>query len=333
MKQAKEFHWPILGHSQIKKYLQACLLSKTISHAYLFYGPAHVGKLLTASQLTASLLCTAADGERPCQHCASCEALAKNAHADVAIIKKETGKDHITINQIRELQHKLSLRSFLMNYKIAIIDEAETMTEEAANALLKTLEEPTPQTIFMLVSEKKEALPTTIVSRCQGLQFNLVSAEQIEDWLKERYPEKDTIKLIAHLAGGKPGLAQLYMATETLLEERWQFADYFTEMMRANYQGRFNIIAAILKDAEEEDAYLFHLLDNWLSCVRDILLIRQVAGAYVINTPLKNTFYTLAQQYTTGALLRIIKNLDSAKKMLTQSISPRLALENLALSI
>lgn len=332
MEKQLKFHWPILGHGQIKKYLQSCILNKTLAHAYLFNGPHQVGKFLTAQYLAGSTMCSSSSEKRPCHQCNSCLQLAKNIHTDVTIIEKEKDKDNITINQIRELQHKLSLRSFLTDYKVAIINGAEEMTEEAMNALLKTLEEPTAKTIFILITQTKELLPLTIVSRCQSLTFKIIPSYQIENWLISRGENKEKVKLVARLANGRPGLANILLADNSLLEQRLDKINYLLEIISADLHRRFKIINNIVDYyIHKEDAR--QLLDSWISLFRDIILVNNHSSSYIINHPFKEKVGVLTKKYPDTTLIKIIDEISQSKEILSKSIKPQLVLENLALTI
>jgi len=162
----------IIGHKNIVSFLEKSLKNKQIAHAYLFYGPKHLGKKTIAENFAEMLL-----GQPIVNHPA------------IYFVKRERKEkenkmaQNISIEQIRELERKLSLSSFLNSYKIGIIEEAETMSIEAANSLLKTLEEPTPKTVIILLASNISVLPATIVSRCQVLKFLPVAKEKIYNHL------------------------------------------------------------------------------------------------------------------------------------------------------
>ena len=146
----KRFSWPILGHQSIVNYLQTSIINQKINHAYIFYGPEHIGKSLVADYFVNSLQCEEFNNKNkkiPCQKCNACQQIEKGIHPDIYKVNKESDKKNISIEQVRNLQHKLSMRSFLTSYKVAIIDQAESISLEAANSLLKTIEEPTSKTI------------------------------------------------------------------------------------------------------------------------------------------------------------------------------------------
>lgn len=156
----------IIGHQQQIKMLKSAIAQQRIAHAYLFDGHAGIGKKLVAQAFACSFLCETGCG---CGRCSSCTHLAAGSHPDVHLLQPDG--ETIKIDQIRSLQPQLALRSFAGRGKVCLIDNAELMTREAANALLKTLEEPTADTLIILISSRPESLLETIRSRCQRVRF------------------------------------------------------------------------------------------------------------------------------------------------------------------
>lgn len=154
--------WTVAGHQRQLKFLENVLAEDHLAHGYLFAGPEGVGKRTIALELSAELLNT--------------EIKENFFHPDFFEID---GKDGIKIEQIRELTYKLSLRPYSAKYKVAIIDHAEEMTLEAANALLKSLEEPKSYTVIILITSNPNKLPKTILSRVQKINFGLVPGQEI----------------------------------------------------------------------------------------------------------------------------------------------------------
>ena len=150
--------WQVVGYNQILSLLQHSLNQQSLAHAYLLVGPPHVGKMTLALELAKALNCEAA--EPPCDECISCQKIATVKHPDVQIIgvTKEANsaearpRVEISIDQIREIQHSSSLPPFEGRHKVFIIDEAELLSIEAANCLLKTLEEPESRIVFILLA-------------------------------------------------------------------------------------------------------------------------------------------------------------------------------------
>jgi DNA polymerase-3 subunit delta' len=329
-----KFHWPILGHGQIKKYLQSSIVSNKLSHAYLFHGPESTGKLLMAYYLTASLLCQSKSDKKPCQQCSICHQTKKNICADFTVVKKEKDKKNISIRQIRELQHKLSFNSFLTKYKTIIIDDAELMTEEASNALLKTLEEPHLNTIFVLIVKDKEMLLPTVISRCQNISFNLIPLYKIENWLISLGKNKKEAKIIAHFANGRPGLANNFFNNSTLLNEQNERIDILLSIIKGGLNEKFNVIKNFLNEGKEPNISkrIDKNLDSWLNFFRDILLVKN-QSSNISNISSKNKMLYLIKKYNQKQVIEIINQIVVSKKLLWRSVNPRLILENLVLII
>lgn len=176
------------GQEHILNYLKKSVENNRISHAYLFEGAEHLGKKTVALWFAKILECQGESIEKPCNKCRSCQDIEKNRHPDVKIISVTDGKKEISIEQIRELRRYLSLFPHSSSYKIAIIDSAETMDDEAANALLKTLEEPRGNAVLILIASIVSALPETILSRCEEIKFRTSSLDKIsKDLIKKEY--------------------------------------------------------------------------------------------------------------------------------------------------
>jgi len=206
--------WQIVGQTRILSLLQHSLERGVVAHAYLFVGPPHVGKMTLALNLAQALNCEAA--EHPCGECVSCQKIASAKHADVQIIGLSRNgnsteaklRTEIGIDQIRQMQHSASLPPFEGKYKIFIVDGAERLSTEAANCLLKTLEEPVGKVIFILLATNDRLLPATVVSRCQRLELFPLATEEVEATLNSGWGvEPQKAEVLARLCHGCLGWA------------------------------------------------------------------------------------------------------------------------------
>ncbi|TET38214.1 MAG: AAA family ATPase, partial [Dehalococcoidia bacterium] len=165
--------WQVIGHEKAVALLERSMKGGKLSHAYLFVGPPHVGKMTLAMNLAQALNCRGE--ERPCGECPQCRRIARGVHADVQVIGLE-GRMEIGIDQIREMQHAASLKPFEGRNRVFIIDGADHLSHEAANCLLKTLEEPPPNDQLILLAANERLLLPTVLSRCQKLELGPLPA-------------------------------------------------------------------------------------------------------------------------------------------------------------
>ena len=321
----------IIGHKNITSFLTKSLKNGEVSHAYLFYGPAHLGKRAVASCFAESLL------GQPILN-----------HPDVYEVRRECREKeeklakNISIEQVRDFQQKLSLTSFLNSYKIGIIEEAETLSTEAANSLLKTLEEPTPKTVIILLSASISALPATVVSRCQTLKFLPVAKEKIYDQLLNLGASRDEARDLAGISWGKPGLALDFLQTkkeeggDSAMAEYEEQAQNILDLMKAEtLHDKMKIFDEVLgKDSGTEDLFgsLNQILALWTSILRDAVLLHHGCPELVANTKFSEEIKKVSSRFSPDFFPRMYREIRRTGKYFGENFNPRLVLENLLLS-
>lgn len=222
----------LIGNEPVRRYLRLLVDRAAAPGSFLFVGPASLGKRLTALAFAHALQCTSAPVRAPCGRCGSCRAWAKGIHPDTLVVEQRPDRTAILLEQIRPSQdsdvppeetihHRLHLRPLLGRRQVVILPEADQLHGAAANALLKTLEEPRADTVLILVATNTENLPRTVVSRCTPVQFSRVPAATINQALKRQgVTDAQRRKTIAALADGSPGRAfRLVADPEALLGE------------------------------------------------------------------------------------------------------------------
>jgi len=333
------FEWPIIGHSNIVSYLKKGLASLKVSHAYLFVGPLHIGKTIVAQNFVNSLICENLhknEGPVPCGQCQYCQQIAKKIHPDVFWLSRETNektgklKKNISIEQIRELQNKLSLHSFLNSYKVAVINETETLSLEAANSLLKTLEEPTPKTVIIMLVTNAATLPQTIISRCQVLNFLPVRTEEIFDHLRSLKIERKKAKVLAELSFGRPGIAINYIEEPEDYINFQSQAKQFVSLMTADMNSRFRMLEELVDLRQVDSAK--ETLSIWSKILRDLVLIKYSAENLISNLKLLSELKPLARNYSSDDLLDFLTSVSLSRRYLSANVNPKLTLENLILN-
>lgn len=252
----------IQGHEQIKNDLRQLLAEKRLPHALLFTGIEGIGKNLTAKVLAKVLLCSGE--EKPCNICPSCRAFDAKNHPDFYYLEPEGKANNIKIEQIRQMQSQIALSPYLADKRVVIINDAETMNEAAENSLLKTLEEPTGDIVFILVTANKDLLLPTILSRCMKLYFAPLSEDEIKIILKSKYAvNEDKATVIAKLSGGsmKRAISFLdddnfnlcqnamdFLSKDLNAKDIWQISDEFSAMDKAKIKQWADFLQMIIRD-------------------------------------------------------------------------------------
>ncbi|PKL72668.1 hypothetical protein CVV26_00150 [Candidatus Kuenenbacteria bacterium HGW-Kuenenbacteria-1] len=322
----------IIGHEKIIYFLQKSIKNDKLNHAYLFCGPAHLGKTTIAKNFLSEILC-----EKKCKKCIHCLNLEKNTHPDVYFINKEKDKKNITIEQIRFLQEKLIRHSFHGSYKIILINQAETLSLGAANCLLKSLEEPNPKTIFILIAENTNLLPKTIISRTQILKFLPVATKDIVNYFEKQFNlEANQALELAKISINKPGLAITFFQNQNLLEEHKKQIREFINFPQKNLNEKFQIIEKTLSTKNEfleNIKILQNILSQWDLIIRDLILIKNSLNIFIIHSFLENELKELVQNYDENQLLQILKKIKKSKEYLFTNANPKLVFENFTLNL
>jgi len=331
--------WQVVGQSRAISLLQRSLEQGAMAHAYLLVGPPHVGKMTLALDLARAVNCQGADP--PCGACDACQKIDSGKHADVQVIglnstgnSSDKPRTEIGIDQIREIQHSSSLPPFEGRYKVFIIDGAELMSTEAANCLLKTLEEPSDGVIFILLTTSDSVLPATVVSRCQRLELRPLATSQIGVALSERWGvESQKAELLAKLSHGCLGWALSAANDDSLLQQRAQRVDKLLDITSADYEERFDYATQLVAQFSQSRSLVQEILDLWLDWWRDLLLVKLGCIDAITNIDHQAMLVDLARGYSLAEIRAFISSIQAAGEQLGQNANPRLVLEVLMLSI
>ena len=240
--------WPVIGHEWATELLAQAIRCGRPSHAYLFTGLSQVGKTTLARAFAQALLCESGQGA-PCggsvDPCRTCQRVAQGRYPDVQFIAAE--KNAIQIDQVRALQADAAVAPLEGRRKIFIIQEIERATLPAANALLKSLEEPPPQVILLLTATRRDQVLPTILSRCQLVGLRPLPLEQVQTALQERWHvDEERAALLARLSGGRLGWA----VTAHTDPELWQAAREVSRRPAGSDGGRASRQARVRRDTE-----------------------------------------------------------------------------------
>src|SRR5215469_12636615 len=245
--QGPRHDWNIVGHEHSINILRRALAGQRVRHAYLFTGPEHIGKALLARRFAQTLLCTGGPDPlvaplNPCNACLSCRKVIHGNHPDVHYISRPSDKQFILIEQVRALQSDSARKTLEGRRNIFIIQGMHEMNIQAANCLLKTLEEPEPDVVLLLTAPDPGLLLPTILSRVQEVSMHLLTSTQIREALEQRWGVKPReANVIATLAAGRMGWAVQAVEDESLLAERKEQLETLTKLLPAARVERFAV--------------------------------------------------------------------------------------------
>lgn len=329
------FNWSLVGHKNIQEFLERSIKTENLAHAYLFCGPKNIGKYTLALRFSQIIQCQK-ETVRPCGQCLNCSHIKKGIHPDVFIIKKQEDKKDIKVEQMRELQRKLSLNSFSGGHKVAIIDQAETLNNEAWNSLLKTLEEPPPKTIIILITSEISRIPETIISRSQILRFKLVNQVQITSHLIQKLKiEKNQAEILSALSFGRPGHAINFIENSPEFMAYKTKANEFLDLLKSNLPTRLKQIEKYNnpKNTFLENIQFYQgLLQIWCLIIRDLTLLK-TNQQNLVNKFIEKDLKNLSNLFSISHLKNIQRVIGLTREYLSQNVSPKLVMENLLFQI
>lgn len=316
----------ILGHGRIVEVLQRSLRSGKTAHSYLFEGIPGCGRRKTAQTLIQALFCTSLSDDA-CGVCPSCRKIDSGNHPDIHQISPLPDKRDISIDQLREMQHVLSLRPYEAPRKACIIDPAERMSTGAANSLLKTLEEPPGNALIILLTENAGMLLPTVRSRCQLISFAPLSPECVLSLLERSGMTPEAATLVAPMSGGSLQRA-LELDNEALVARREAALSRVAQLS-------LNQIATVFDAAEElsgnRDSTL-ELLDMLLSFYRDAVHLG-AGGTDIINHSVRPAIESIAARRSLPGNLDALERIYETRRDVQRNANPKLALDHLFMTM
>lgn len=320
----------IIGHEQIIMHLGNALKNKTISHAYIFNGEDGVGKNMLARAFAKAIECEAGYGDS-CDMCRSCQQVETNNHPDIRWITHEK-PNSIGTSEIKEqLNNDIDIKPYSSKYKVYIVDEAEKMTPQAQNSILKTIEEPPAYGVIILLTNRLESLLPTIKSRCVILNIKAVAQEKIQKFLMDKYQVPDyKARVCAGFSQGNVGKA-VKMATSVDFNELQE--DILRLVKRLDSMAIYEIMDTV-KNMAEHKADIYDIIDMMMVWYRDVLMLKITNDMNLLV--FKSEYKALSQQaqkLSFDGINDIIEGMEKAKVRLLANVNFDVALEMMLLTI
>ncbi len=307
----------IRGQDNAVRYLSNNLRSGRIANGYLFIGPEGVGKALAARAFLAALMCREKGEGSSCGHCPVCKRINEGSHPDVLWIGPED-KKKIKIEAIRKAKGMLSLKPYESSFSACVIDEAHMMTVEASNALLKILEEPPGEALLILISNKREWLLPTVLSRCVEVRFHYLPVDETRDIvMRHSAVDKEAAHFLSYFSGGSPGRA-LEMIDEDLLARK----KGVTAVMESIINEKSTYCVNWGKEVRQE---LMEDLELLVMLFRDIAVGNEGLEELVMDKGMIRTgMYDFFRDYPVDKVYEILERLIELKRALEGYVNPKL---------
>lgn len=324
----------IIGHNNAIEKLQRAIGKNHVGHAYLFTGEEAIGKRLMAICFAQAVSCEASiasSNPDSCGKCKSCQQIMSGNHPDVIHIEPESDKinSQIKIDRVRDLEHHVIYHPLIAPRKTCLINDAHRLTLSAANALLKTLEDPPDHSLFILITNRPGALPATVRSRCLFLRFTLPSQAEVEKALmSKRALSHNDARLLAMVNGNQIGLALQGNLTET----RTQQQDFFQFLLDQGSSSITNVLSTATDFSKQEK---FSNVIFWLShSLRDLLLV--MAGAdkkQLLHFEQFSILQQMARKIRPEKVMDLIEHLQDLEQAPARNLNLQLVMENFLLRL
>jgi DNA polymerase III subunit delta' len=300
-------NWPVWGHDWAVNFLRSSLLHKRNRHAYLITGTKQIGKHQLARAFAMALNCSHEDeAERPCGQCRSCRLIYSGNHPDMLYTSRDERTGQLKIDALRDIMRLIALKPYDSRFRIAIFEGFDHAAPRAQDALLKTLEEPPPHAVLILLAESHENIMPTITSRCQVIPLRPVPMDEVKQHLMIHGATEEKATLIARLSSGRMGWALDALKEEKPLQERDDMLNMLADALNGTRVRRFALAEELEAIHKKDHEAIPTLLETWQSYWRDVLLQVENSPVKPCNTDRLIEIQQLANRLSPKAALKAL---------------------------
>jgi DNA polymerase-3 subunit delta' len=327
--------WNLVGHDWVAELLARHILNGNVKHAYLFCGLDGIGRRSLALRFAQALTCpNARETGEPCLNCSSCKRISRMQHPDLFVLSVPENRKEISIEQVRSLQHDLSLAPYEAPCRIGLLLDFQNASDEAQNAMLKTLEEPTSRVILLVTASRPEDLLPTIASRCEvvllrpaGLQETSLALE------KETGITKSDAERLARLSGGRYGQALALQQNPNQVVKINSLIDGMLQAMAMSLRDRFAYAEELAPRKSSTRENLQEVFRVWISFWRDVLIIATHAKAPIIHNDYETVLKILATELPLTEIHAQLERLEDGFDQLDKNANTRLLTEIMVMEL
>lgn len=326
--------WDLIGHEWAAQLLQKHISTQRVRHAYLITGPDGIGKRTLAIRFAQALNCeTSKDFSSRCGECRVCRQIEAHAYPDLRVLEPEDVSAALKVDEVRELSRWLSLAPYQGKWRMALLFDFHQASISAANALLKTLEEPASQVVLILTALSTDDLLPTIVSRCEQIALRPVAIKEIEAGLMNLGDDAERAGDAARLSGGYPGKALTLLKDDDILALRAKRLEEHQQLLSATRVARFAYADAMAKpkDPQERRSQALQALDYWQLIWRDVLLLVNGADVPLQNLDQEERIERLSLEVNQEDVLHVLQRIQQTSDAIHHNANVRLAFETLLL--